>query len=60
MRKYYPKHLAGLSGWYSNRDWDNNLKAANVAMGRAAHRKGKPRPTNPDSAHGWDLEAKGK
>lgn len=57
MRKYYPKHLSGQSGWVSNKNWDANLKQANIAMGRASFKKGRPRPTNPDSAKGWDEEA---
>lgn len=57
MRKYYPKHLAGQSGWVSNKNWDDHMKAANVTMGRMHFLKGKPRPTNPDSAKGWDIEA---
>lgn len=53
MRKYYPKHLAGQSGWASG-----NINEHMVELGRARYRKGLPRPTVEGyGAQGWDEEA---
>lgn len=53
MRKYYPKHLAGQSGWASG-----DIHGQMVEIGRVRYRKGLPRPTVEGAgAQGWDEEA---
>lgn len=53
MRKYYPKHLAGQSGWASG-----DIAEQCRELGRARYRKGLPRPTVEGyGAQGWDAEA---
>lgn len=53
MHKYYPKHLAGQSGWASG-----NIGNHMIELGRKRYLRGLPRPTVEGyGAQGWDIEA---
>ena len=55
MRKHYPHHLKGQSGWASG-----DINAKLIELGRERYRKGLSRPTSNGGPGqiGWDLEAK--